>query len=96
MAALGQCVGQRPDPRRNDQELGFPKSEFEKFGALAGFVTHRSEATGERYKFVLAHTPVRRSPDAVARWERVLADAEKLVREKDIGKSRSRDKGFSR
>ncbi|MES2902128.1 MAG: relaxase/mobilization nuclease domain-containing protein [Pseudomonadota bacterium] len=76
--------------------LGLPKSESDKFGALAGFVTHQSEVIGERNKFVLAHAPVKPDPEANAKWERMLVDAENLVRDKDRDKSQSRDKGISR
>lgn len=79
-----------------EKYLGLPKSESDKFGALAGFVKHRSTATGERNKFALAHEPVRPRPAAAAKWERVLEDAKGFVKAQKRDNKMTRDKGFSR
>jgi hypothetical protein len=78
------------------KRLGLPKSDANKFGALAGFVKHQSTLTGERNRFVLAHEPVRTGAETAGKWERMLVDAEKLVKAQERGNTQRRDRGFSR
>lgn len=72
------------------ESLGLPRPDIAKFGALAGFVKNHARALEEPSRFVLAHKPARPAAEFVAKWERMLKEADQLVIAQDQGNSSSR------